>query len=203
MAEHKCLHSTILWNWHFRNKTIKQSLLIPFCSPVAELSQWLGTQKLSGLDRSAQTRQVDSKSPRIHLHTPPNPTCSRWYDHDWLKADYKPDSTHPPLLKHCMVVIHVVSVCVCLWYIPGWLHPTAYSLSFRPDQHDSLPAGARSIRQLHHKGTSCWFYNTVVVVMIISICRAQMICVLHGRSLRGAWVHIVEASDRHLLTKNQ
>ncbi len=34
---------------------------------------------------------------RWHLHTPPNPTCSRWYDHEWLKADYKPDSpTHPP-----------------------------------------------------------------------------------------------------------
>ncbi len=31
----------------------------------------------------------------LHLHTPPNPTCSRWYDHEWLKADYKPDSpTH-------------------------------------------------------------------------------------------------------------
>ena len=32
-----------------------------------------------------------------HLHTPPNPTCSRCYDHDWVKADYKPDSPPPPL----------------------------------------------------------------------------------------------------------
>ncbi len=47
------------------------------------------------VDRSAQTRQLHIKSPRIHLHTPPNPTCSRSYDHEWLKADYKPDS--PPL----------------------------------------------------------------------------------------------------------
>ncbi len=30
------------------------------------------------------------------MHTPPNPTCSRWYDHEWLKADYKPDSPPPP-----------------------------------------------------------------------------------------------------------
>ncbi len=36
-----------------------------------------------------------TKLTRIHLHTPPNPTCSRWYDHEWLKADYKPDS--PPM----------------------------------------------------------------------------------------------------------
>ncbi len=34
-------------------------------------------KKLSGVDRSAQTRQLHIKSPRIHLHTPPNPTCSR------------------------------------------------------------------------------------------------------------------------------
>ncbi len=63
--------------------------VIPFCSPVAELHRWLGTQKLSGVYRSAQTRQVHIKSPCIHLHTPPNPTCSRWYDHEWLIADYK------------------------------------------------------------------------------------------------------------------
>ncbi len=44
--------------------------------------------RLSVVDRSAQTRQVHIKSPRIHLHTPPNPTCSLWYDHEWLKADY-------------------------------------------------------------------------------------------------------------------
>ncbi len=83
--------------------------VIPFCSPVsggielivvatpvAELNWWLGTQKWSGVNRSAQTRQVHIKSPRIHLYTPPNPTCSRWYYHEWLKADYKPDSAQPP-----------------------------------------------------------------------------------------------------------
>ena len=42
------------------------------------------------------TIQVHIKSPRIHMHAPPNPTCSRWYDHEWLKADYKPDSPPPP-----------------------------------------------------------------------------------------------------------
>ena len=29
--------------------------VIRFCSPVAELSRWLGTQKLSGIDRSARS----------------------------------------------------------------------------------------------------------------------------------------------------
>ncbi len=32
--------------------------VIHFCSPVAESNRWLGTQKLSGVDRSAQTRQI-------------------------------------------------------------------------------------------------------------------------------------------------
>ena len=58
------------------------------------MNRWLGTQKLSGVDRSAKTKQVRIKSPRIHMHTPPNPTYSRWYGHAWLKADYKPDSPH-------------------------------------------------------------------------------------------------------------
>ncbi len=40
--------------------------VIPFCSPVAELNQWLGTQKLSGVDRPAQTRQVHINS---HAYT--------------------------------------------------------------------------------------------------------------------------------------
>ncbi len=40
--------------------------VIPFRSPVAELNQWLGTQKLSGINRSAQTRPVNIKSPCIH-----------------------------------------------------------------------------------------------------------------------------------------
>ncbi len=65
-------------------------------APVAELNQWLGTQKLSGVDRSAQTPRVHIRSPRLHLHTPPNPTCSWWYDHEWLKADNKRDRPPPP-----------------------------------------------------------------------------------------------------------
>ncbi len=78
--------------------------VIPFCSAVAELNRWLGTKKI-GVDRSAQARQVHIKSLRIHLPTPPNPTYSRWYDHEWLKADYKPDSpTHPWALKLCLLL---------------------------------------------------------------------------------------------------
>ncbi len=67
--------------------------VIPFCSPVAELNRWLGTQKIVGRRSFGPRRRVHIKSPRIHLHTPPNATpLSRWYDHEWLKADYKPDS---------------------------------------------------------------------------------------------------------------
>ncbi len=78
--------------------------VIPFCSPVAELNRWLRTQKFSGVDRSAQTRQVHIKSLRIHLHPPPNPTCSRWNDHEWLKADYKAASpTHYRLTPEDLV----------------------------------------------------------------------------------------------------
>ncbi len=40
--------------------------VIHFCSPVAELNRWLGTQKLLSVDRSAQTRQVHSNS---HAYT--------------------------------------------------------------------------------------------------------------------------------------
>ncbi len=70
--------------------------VIHFCSPVAELSRWLGTQKLSGVDHSAQTKQVQINSPHLHLHTTLNPPCSRWYALERLKADFKPDShTHP------------------------------------------------------------------------------------------------------------
>ncbi len=73
-----------------------KSRFLNICSlPAVYEAEDLQPQIQSGVDRSAQTRQVHIKSPRIHLHTPPIPTCSRWYDHEWLKADYKPDS--PPL----------------------------------------------------------------------------------------------------------
>ncbi len=45
--------------------------------PLLLKSRWLGTPKRSVVDRSAQTRQVQNNSPRIHLHAPQNPTCSR------------------------------------------------------------------------------------------------------------------------------
>ena len=44
--------------------------VIFFCSPVAELSLWLGTQILSGVDGLAQTLHIEINSPLLHLHTP-------------------------------------------------------------------------------------------------------------------------------------
>ncbi len=45
----------------------------------------------------------------LHLHAPTNPTCSRWYDLERLKADFEPDS--PP------------SPCTCIH-----VYTTAYSV---------------------------------------------------------------------------
>ncbi len=78
--------------------------VIPFCSPVAELNRWRGTQKLLGVDRSARTRQVHIKSPRIHhvhLHTSPNTTCRTLVIWPWVVESRlnKPDS-HPPPHTH-------------------------------------------------------------------------------------------------------
>ncbi len=56
---------------------------------------WHGMTLLVLMCRWTLITHTDKKSPRIHLHTAPNPTCSRWYDHEWLKADYKPDSPQP------------------------------------------------------------------------------------------------------------
>ncbi len=56
-------------------------------------------RELSGVDRLAQTRLVQhslSIPTHIHLHAPPNPTCSQGYDLERLKADFKPESLHPP-----------------------------------------------------------------------------------------------------------
>ncbi len=66
-------------DWPDRTQYNGLSDASPFCSPMAELCQWLGTQKLSGGDRLAQTRQVHIKSPllqphTLHMHAPPNPT---------------------------------------------------------------------------------------------------------------------------------
>ncbi len=70
--------------------------VILFCSPVAELSRWLRTQKLSEISVviSLHSQSLsDYIYTCIQLHTPTNPTCSRWYDPERLKADFKP---HPP-----------------------------------------------------------------------------------------------------------
>ncbi len=81
----------------------------------------LSNVKLSGVDRSAQWRQVHIKSPLIHLHTPPNPICSRWYAHEWLKADYKPDSHPPPSMYNYIYNAHAIAsmslVCAFQLYL--------------------------------------------------------------------------------------
>ncbi len=76
------------------------------------------------------TTVVVIKSPRIHLHTPPNPTCSRWYNHDWLKDDYNPDSPSPVVaiwggyVQSCVTFLNVASSLVTCapsicFYFPG------------------------------------------------------------------------------------
>ena len=60
------------------------------------------------------TQSFLKKSPHLHLHTPPNATCSPWYDHEWLKADYKPDSfIHQSLLITLTVRYSMLS---SLWH---------------------------------------------------------------------------------------
>ena len=61
------------------------SSIHPFCSPMAKLNRWLGTQKLSGADRSAQTRQAHINSHaytcihhRIQLTVGDMTTSGRW-----------------------------------------------------------------------------------------------------------------------------
>ncbi len=44
-------------------------------------------------DRSKSTHHTYT---HIHLHAPLNPTCSRWYNLERLKADFKPDPPPPP-----------------------------------------------------------------------------------------------------------
>ncbi len=84
------------WHWWARQLTGRlgfsiMDCVILFCSSVAELSRWLGTPKLLGVDRLTQTRQVQISSPRLHLHTPSNPPCCWWYDLESVKAESKPD----------------------------------------------------------------------------------------------------------------
>ena len=77
----------LMWVLRFKNAGFYTKQLILFWSKPTTVCSDSITHYL--------TRQVHIKSPRIHLHTPPNPTRSRWYDHEGLKADYKPDSpTH-------------------------------------------------------------------------------------------------------------
>ncbi len=73
--------------------------VIPFCSPVAELNRWLDTQKLSGIDRSAQTSQVN-----INSHTD---TCINHRIElavgDMTMSGWKPTISliHPPTHTDC------------------------------------------------------------------------------------------------------
>ena len=64
---------------------------IPFCSPMAELSRLLGTlvRRRSFSSNKTGPKLAHHTYNRIHLHTPLNTTCSRWYDLERLKADFK------------------------------------------------------------------------------------------------------------------
>ncbi len=105
------------------------------------------THSTYAVDCSARTRQVHIKSPRIHLHAPPNLTCSRRYDHEWLKADYKPAS--PPL--HIIILFPLVHVICSLkqrevlkWKVlisQGPLHITVTIVYTQ--RHDSHPVSQR------------------------------------------------------------
>ncbi len=96
------------------------------CKPAADCNIWiwmfpLVAMETSGVfptyckDRSAQTRQVHINSHAYMLHTPSNPTYSGWSDHEWLKADYKPDS--PPHPNYCNHNIHKSEACFIYWRI--------------------------------------------------------------------------------------
>ncbi len=84
-------------------------------------------------------------SPRIYLHTQPNPTCSLWYDHEWLKADYKPDSpTHPAVIHSCLDIS-----------VTGW----GYALR-APTPH------VFRISRIHESKYD-WIYTNCVLVFVI------------------------------------
>ena len=80
--------------------------VIHCCSPVAELSHWLGTQKLSGVDRSAPKRQVQLTH-HTYTHTP---ACTiechlqsviwPWVVEIRLKADSPHPHPRPP--RYCL-----------------------------------------------------------------------------------------------------
>ncbi len=56
----------------------------------------------------------------IHLHTPPNPTCSPCYDHEWSKADFKPDLSPPPLQPHSINFQMYTVTLFCDWINWNW-----------------------------------------------------------------------------------
>ncbi len=59
-----------------------------------------GSYFLNGLTITAKQYWTDGwwwwwwyQSLTAHQHQTQQTTCSRWYDHEWLKADYKPESS--------------------------------------------------------------------------------------------------------------
>ncbi len=139
--------------------------MFPFCSSVAELNRWLGTQKLSGVDRSAQTRQVHINSSRIQMHTPQNPNCSRWYDHEWLKADYKPDSPPPFVPKGASAVAisprvpayYFIQMTICL--------PFLISAPFKFVYYKDW--GPCSMHLYYHYQKKSFFFHVLKVLLLL------------------------------------
>ncbi len=69
-------------------------------------STWRSTIKKTG------RRSDQYKTGPARTYTPT--TCSQRYDHEWLKADYKPDSSIHPILTYQQPV-RLGRVCNCLY----------------------------------------------------------------------------------------
>ncbi len=96
--------------------------VIPFCSPVAELNRWLGTWKLSGVDRSAQTKQVHINSHAYTcIHHPIQLAVG-----DMTMSGWKPTisliHTPPPpnRMQFTSYSIHINGVCLDVSVMIDW-----------------------------------------------------------------------------------
>ncbi len=67
----------------------------------------------------------------LTTHTPPNQTCSQWYDHEWLKANYKPDS---PTYRCWMGWIFLLAAALYVWQLLVWGYEWAYFQGGRINQ---------------------------------------------------------------------
>ncbi len=71
---------------------------------------------------------------RIHLHAPPNPTCSQRYDHEWLKADVKPDPPPPPQSSTSSAWVSLKVPLTCFLLDPQWENLHLFTLHEERDR---------------------------------------------------------------------